>query len=50
VKEIPHHLESKASTAGNVKKGARILAVGLFSVEERKSSTLIVRGGRETQV
>ena len=37
---IPHQLKSKASAAGNFKKAARILAVSMFTVEERKQSTL----------
>ena len=34
---IPHHLKSKAAGANSLKKGARILAVGLFTVKEHCS-------------
>lgn len=37
---IPHHLKSKAAGANALKKAARILAVGLFTVEERCSCTV----------
>ncbi|XP_015778890.1 PREDICTED: uncharacterized protein LOC107356778 [Acropora digitifera] len=37
---IPHHLKSKAAGANVLKKAARILAVGLFTVEERCSCTV----------
>ncbi|CAB3979503.1 Hypothetical predicted protein [Paramuricea clavata] len=37
---IPRQLKSKASAAGNFKKAAQILAVSMFTVEERKQSTL----------
>ena len=44
--EIPHHLKSKASSAGNYKKAARILAATMFTVDERKSSTLSGGNGK----
>ena len=37
---IPHHLRSKAAGANSLKKGARVLAVGLFTVNERCSCTV----------
>ena len=45
--EIPHHLKSKASSAGNYKKAARILAATMFTVDERKSSTLSGGNGKK---
>ena len=46
---IPHQLKSKASAAGNFKKAARILAVSMFTVEERKQSTLTGGKGKNKQ-
>lgn len=40
VLHVPHHLKSKAAGANSVKKAARILAVGLFTVKERCSCTV----------
>lgn len=34
---IPHHLRSKAAGVNSVKKASRILAVGLFTTQERSS-------------
>ena len=45
--EIPHHLKSRASSAGNDKKAARILAATMLKVDERKSSTLSGGNGKK---
>ena len=45
--EIPHHLKSRASSAGNYKKAARILAATMFTVDERKLSTLSGGNGKK---
>ena len=45
--EIPHHLKSRASSAGNYKKAAQILGATMFTVDERKSSTLSGGNGRK---
>lgn len=37
---IPHHLRSKAAGVNSVKKASRILAVGLFTTQERSSCTI----------
>ena len=37
---IPHHLRSKAAGVNSVKKASRILAVGLFTTQERTSCTV----------
>lgn len=37
---LPHHLKSKAAGANSLKKAARILAVGFFTVKERCSCTV----------
>ncbi|XP_068682183.1 uncharacterized protein [Montipora foliosa] len=37
---IPHHLRSKAAGVNSVKKASRILAVGLFTTQERTSCTI----------
>ena len=40
ISEIPHHLRSRAASAGSLKKATRVLAVGLFTVRERSSCTV----------
>ena len=45
--QIQHHLKVKASTAGSVKKATRVLALGMFSAEERMSCTITGGNGKE---
>ena len=45
--QIPHRLKLKASTSGSVKKATWVLAVGMFSAEERKSCTVTGGNGKE---
>ena len=45
--QIQHQLKLKASTAGSVKKATRVLALGMFSAEERMSCTITGGNGKE---